>query len=59
VAIGAVVVSLVLVALVALGAIDQPRSPVGDVVAPPSQEAAEAPSASAPPATAEPAVSAG
>ena len=58
VAIGALVVALGLAALVALGAIDQPRSPVGDAVAPPSQEATAAPRASAPP-TAEPAVNAG
>ncbi len=58
VAIGALVVSLALTALVALGAIDQPRSPVGDAVAPPSNEATAEPRASAPP-TAEPAVKPG
>jgi len=64
VAIGALVVSLGLAALVALGPIDQPGGPVGDAIAPPSQAATAAPSAtaalsaSAPP-TAEPAVNAG
>jgi serine/threonine-protein kinase len=52
VAIGAVVVALGLAALVALGAIDQPRSPVSDAVAQPSQFVTERP----PPASAEPVV---
>jgi serine/threonine-protein kinase len=56
VAIGAFVIALGLGALVALATIDQPRSPGGGAVAPPSQEASAAPSAAP---TAEPVVNAG
>ena len=56
VAIGALVVALGLAALVAFAALDQPRSPGGDAVTLPSQEATAAPSA---PPTAEPVVDAG
>ena len=45
-----------LAALVALASIGQPRSPAGDAVVPPSQEATAAPTA---PPTAEPAVNTG
>jgi serine/threonine-protein kinase len=56
VAVGALVIALGLAALVAFAALDQPGSPGGDAVTPPSHEATAAPSA---PATAEPAVNAG
>jgi serine/threonine-protein kinase len=56
VAIGALVIALGLAGLVAFVALDQPRSPGGDAVQLPSQEATAAPSA---PATDEPVVNAG
>ena len=56
VAIGALVVALGLAALVALGAVEQQRSPGSDAVAPPSQAAIAAPS---PAPSAEPAQNAG
>ena len=56
VAIGALVVALGFGALVAFAALDQPRSPGGDAVTPPSQQTTAAPTE---PPTAEPAVNAG
>jgi eukaryotic-like serine/threonine-protein kinase len=56
VAVGALVVALSLAALVALGGLDQGRSPRSDAIAPPSQEATAAPTA---PPTAGPAVNTG